>query len=186
MLPSLCNSVRSKRLQHIIQQLSHSNHCASLSSKRNQYRDHYKYFLEIQTRWNDNDMYGHVNNIVYYSFFDTIINEYQIKYANLRPDSDDNNAFGGYCVSSSCTYLSPLQYPQIVEVGLSVQKIGNSSVVYNVGIFVKGEQDNTIASAYGDFVHVFVDKKTNKKIAIPPSIKHALQNIFVDSSDNQR
>eukprot|EP00484_Ammonia_sp_Unknown_P002283 CAMPEP_0197071776 /NCGR_PEP_ID=MMETSP1384-20130603/208859_1 /TAXON_ID=29189 /ORGANISM="Ammonia sp." /LENGTH=78 /DNA_ID=CAMNT_0042510541 /DNA_START=1 /DNA_END=233 /DNA_ORIENTATION=+ len=78
-------------------------------------------------------MYGHVNNVVYYSFFDTIINEFEIKHANLNPSNDLNNEYGVYCVSSSCTYLSPLQYPQIVQAGLCVRKIGQSSVVYHVG-----------------------------------------------------
>lgn len=143
-------------------------------------RSYYKYFLEIQTRWNDNDMYGHVNNVVYYSFFDTVINEYQIQYANLRPRNDLKNEYGVYCVSSSCTYLAPLHYPQIVEAGLSVEHIGNTSVVYHVGIFIKGEDDKVTARAYGDFVHVFVDKKTNKKTPVPKGIRKALERIRIE------
>lgn len=143
-------------------------------------------------------MYGHVNNMVYYSFFgtfysdclwmfpsmslcaDTVINEYEIKHGNLRPRNDLNNPYGVYCVSSSCTYLAPLHYPQIVEAGLSVERIGNTSVVYHVGIFIKGEDDQITARAYGDFVHVFVDKETNKKTPVPTDIRRALELILID------
>ena len=125
-------------------------------------------------------MYGHVNNVVYYSFFDTIINEFRIKYANSNPTNHLNNEYGAYCVSSSCTYLASFQYPEIVEAALSIEKIGNSSVVYNVGIFIKDEDENITARAFVDFVHVFVDKKTNKKISIPFDIKNALQSIVAD------
>ena len=97
-------------------------------------------------------MYGHVNNVKYYSYFDTIINEYEIKFGNLRPQNHLNNEYGVFCVSSSCTYLKPLEYPQIVEAGLCIEKIGYSSIVYNVGIFIKGEDDRIPARAFGDFV----------------------------------
>ena len=128
-------------------------------------------------------MYGHVNNIIYYSYFDTIINEYEIKYAQLNPSNDLKNKYGVYCVSSSCKYLSPIKYPQIVNAGLSVKKIGYSSVVYHIGIFTKDDNQKMTASAYGDFVHVFVEKKTNKKISVPLTIKNALEKILVDKWD---
>ena len=168
----------------IIIQLS-SNKCASSTlNKENKkiYRNYYKYFLDIQTRWNDNDMYGHVNNVIYYSYFDTIINEYEIKFAKLNPRNNLNNEYKVFCVSSSCKYLAPLQYPQIVEAGLCIEKIGYSSIVYNVGIFIKDEDENITARAIGDFVHVFVDQKTNKKTSVPKHLRDALQKIMADNN----
>ena len=138
----------------------------------------YRYFLDIATRWMDNDIYGHVNNVIYCSYFDTIINEYLIKYGNLNINSKDNPI--GYCISSQCEYKKPISYPQTLNVGISVEKIGKTSVVYNIGIFVdKNDGGNDEANAYGKFVHCFVNPKTDKKVEIPLDIKNALQKIFV-------
>ena len=174
-----------RRMHRVLNHLSHSHSTAASkedddSMKRRRHRKHYKYFLSMQTRWGDNDMYGHVNNVVYYSYFDSIINEYEMKYGDLDPQNDLNNDYGVYCVSASCTYLSPVAFPQTVEAGLSVERIGNSSVRYNVGIFVKDEDTAIAARAYGDFVHVFVDKKTNKPIPVPTAIRKALERILVN------
>lgn len=137
-------------------------------------RQGYKYFSDITTRWMDNDIYGHVNNVVYYSYFDSIANQYLIEQGGL-----DIHQAGviGFVVASSCEYKSPVAYPQLLEAGFKVNRLGNSSVEYAIGIFVK---DAPIASAYGTFTHVFVDRTTNKSAAIPASIRAALEAVKID------
>jgi len=135
-------------------------------------RSDYKYFHTITTRWSDNDIYGHVNNIVYYSYFDTIANQYLIDHAEL----DIQNApIVGFVVHSNCTYIKAITYPDKIEAGLIVKKLGNSSVTYGIGIFKKGE---TTAYAYGEFVHVFVNRTDNQPTSMPKKIKEALQKIL--------
>lgn len=137
-------------------------------------RQGYKYFSDITTRWMDNDIYGHVNNVVYYSYFDSVANQYLIEQGGL-----DIHQAGviGFVVASSCEYKSPVAYPQLLEAGFRVNRLGNSSVEYAIGIFVK---DASIASAYGTFTHVFVDRTTNKSAAIPASIRAALEAVKID------
>lgn len=94
-------------------------------------RSYYKYYIPIQTRWMDNDMYGHVNNVQYYSYFDTVINEYLIKYGNLQPNNRNNEDPIGYCVSSNCIYKSAISFPTTIEAGLTVEALKNTSVVYS-------------------------------------------------------
>jgi acyl-CoA thioester hydrolase len=131
-------------------------------------RSEYKKFYAITTRWMDNDVFGHVNNVTYYSYFDTAVNRYLIEVGWL----DIHNApVVGYVVSSNCTYISGVSYPDEIEAALTVIKIGNSSVTYGVAVFKKGEN---IASACGEFVHVFVNRKENKSVTIPQDIKQAL------------
>ena len=116
----------------------------------------------------DNDIYGHVNNVVYYSWFDTVINEYLIRVGGL----DIHNApVVGFAVDSGCTYTKSSSFPEIVHAGLCVTKLGNSSVRYEVGLFGEGDQD---ARATGFFVHVFVDRAVGKSVAIPAKIRAAL------------
>ena len=135
-------------------------------------RSDYKYFLAITTRWSDNDIYGHVNNIVYYSYFDTAANQYLIDHAEL----DIQNApIVGFVVHSHCDYIKPIAYPDKIEAGLFVKKLGNSAVTYGIGIFKKGENS---ACAFGEFVHVFVNRETNQSTAIPSTIKEALQKLI--------
>ena len=137
-------------------------------------RQGYKYFSDITTRWMDNDIYGHVNNVVYYSYFDSIANQYLIEKGGL----DIHRAeVIGFVVASSCEYKSPVAYPQCLEAGFRVNRLGNSSVEYGIGIFVKGAQ---IASAYGTFTHVFVDRSTDQSVAIPDSIRAALEAVRVN------
>lgn len=121
----------------------------------------------------DNDIYGHVNNVVYYSWFDTVINEYLIRVGGL----DIHNApVVGFCVDSGCTYKQSFTFPEPVHAGLRVTKQGNRSVCYEVGLF--GESDEQ-PRATGFFVHVFVDRASNKSVPIPPAIRQALQAILV-------
>lgn len=136
-------------------------------------RDNYPQFYPITTRWMDNDYYGHVNNVTYYSYFDTAANQYLIEAGGLDLE---NSPTIGVVVNSSCTYKSSVAYPQRLEAGLRVDKLGNSSVKYGLAVFVEDEPE---ASAFGHFVHVFVDRKTNRSVPIPESIRSALEKIVV-------
>jgi acyl-CoA thioester hydrolase len=136
-------------------------------------RQDYKYFHPITTRWMDNDIYGHVNNVTYYSYFDTIANQYLIEQAGLNIH---NAAIVGFVVHSNCNYLSPIAYPDKIEAGLYVKKLGNSSVTYGVGILKKGKDT---VSAYGEFIHVFVNRAENKSVPIPVNIRLALEKLLI-------
>lgn len=134
-------------------------------------RSDFQVFYPISTRWMDNDVYGHVNNVTYYSYFDSAINRYLIEEGGLDIHSA---TVVGYVVSSNCQFRKPLAYPDAIEAGLRVAKTGNTSVAYEVGIFKQSEDE---ASAFGQVVHVFVDQKTNKPTAIPDRIRAALVQI---------
>ena len=136
-------------------------------------RDNYKQFYPITTRWMDNDYYGHVNNVAYYSYFDTAANRYLIEAGGLNLE---NSPVIGVVVNSGCTYKNPVAYPQALEAGLRIDRLGNSSVQYGLAIFAEGEQQ---ASAFGHFVHVFVDRQSNKPVSIPTEIRAALERITV-------
>lgn len=135
------------------------------------FRTDYSHFVPISTRWMDNDVYGHINNALYYGFFDTAINSYLISEGGL-----DINAGSviGFAVESQCQYLKPLAFPEILEVGLRVGKLGNSSVRYELAIFKQGE---SLAAAEGYFVHVFVDRQTQRPVPMPASIRTALERL---------
>ncbi|WP_421682609.1 acyl-CoA thioesterase [Stutzerimonas urumqiensis] len=133
----------------------------------------YRHFQPITTRWHDNDVYGHVNNVVYYSYFDSAVNTYLIERGGL--DIHDGEVVG-FVVSSSCDYFASIAFPESVEVGLRVGKLGNSSVQYELAIFKRGEEH---ACAAGRFVHVFVDRASNRPTAIPPRLRGALEALLV-------
>lgn len=136
-------------------------------------RSDYALFYPITTRWMDNDIYGHVNNVTYYSYFDSAVNRYLIEAGGL----DIHNApVVGFVVNSSCNYRKPIAYPDRIEAGLRVNKLGNSSVTYGVGIFREGEDD---ACAFGDFVHVFVNRAENKSVPMPTQIRAALEKLYI-------
>ncbi len=137
------------------------------------HRNDYKCFYPITTRWTDNDVYGHVNNVTYYSYFDTVINLYLIEQAGL----DIYNApVVGYAVHSNCNYLSGIAYPDEIVAGLRVNKIGNKSVTYGVGIFKKGGDK---VCAYGEFIHAFVNRVENKSVPIPEAVRAALEKLVI-------
>jgi len=141
-----------------------------------QTRDDYRYFLGLQTRWMDNDLYGHVNNVTYYSYFDTVVNMFLIELGGL----DIHNApVIGVVVESHCNYAQSIAYPDKINCGLRVGKLGNSSVRYEVGIF-RGDE-NEVAAA-GHFIHVFVDRATNKPVSIPKEIREALNGIAIEDA----
>jgi len=133
----------------------------------------YRRFLPIPTRWMDNDVYGHVNNVVYYAYFDTVINQYLIAEGGL--DIAGGGVIG-LCVESHCAYARPVAFPDVLDAGLRVAHLGTSSVKYEIGIFAAGEDE---ASAHGWFVHVFVDRATRKPTPLPASMRSALERIVV-------
>lgn len=134
-------------------------------------RHNFPVFYTISTRWMDNDVYGHVNNVTYYSYFDSAINRYLIEEGGLDIHV---GTVVGFVVSSNCQFRKPLAYPDVIEAGLRVVKTGNSSVTYEVGIFKQGDNE---ASATGQVVHVFVDRETNASTPIPNTIRAALEKI---------
>jgi acyl-CoA thioester hydrolase len=135
-------------------------------------RDDFPYLLEIQTRWTDNDLYGHVNNVVYYAYFDTIINRYLIERGGL--DIQVDHAIG-VCVESQCSFKRSISFPEAIHAGLRVTKVGTTSVSYEIGIF-RGQD----LCALGSFVHVFVERVTRKPTPIPPAIRDALERIALE------
>ncbi|MGN8105265.1 acyl-CoA thioesterase [Pseudomonas sp. 22072] len=136
-------------------------------------REDYRHFQPITTRWHDNDAYGHVNNVTYYSFFDTAVNTYLIEQGGL--DIHDGEVVG-FVVSSACDYFASIAFPECIEVGLRVGKLGNSSVQYELAVFKAGEQE---ACAAGRFVHVFVDRASNQPVPIPGMLREAMQCLVV-------
>ena len=145
-------------------------------------RDEYPHRLEIQTRWNDNDVYGHVNNVEYYGYFDTVINHWLITEGGLDITGGD---VVGFCAESHCTYHGPLSFPETLEAALRVGHLGRSSVRYEIGIFRRGEAE---PAASGWFVHVFVDTETQQPTGIPESIRAALERLRTegDGAEAQR
>jgi acyl-CoA thioester hydrolase len=136
-------------------------------------RSAYKHFLPLQTRWADNDIYGHVNNVAYYGFFDTIVNEYLISAGAL---DIQHGGVIGLVVETGCKYFAPLEFPQKLEGALRVAKIGNSSVRYELAIFKDGAET---PAAEGHFVHVYVDRKTRRPAPLPAAFRNALEKIAV-------
>lgn len=133
-----------------------------------QLRADYHFFFPIQTRWADNDIYGHVNNVIYYSYFDTAANALLIQKAAF---DIHHSPIIGLVVNSSCHFLQELTYPEIIEVGVAIEKIGNSSLSYKLAIFKQGQDQ---ASAQGHFVHVFVNRQSKKSTPIPQQMRDAL------------
>jgi acyl-CoA thioester hydrolase len=137
-------------------------------------RADYPQFLTLQTRWNDNDVYGHVNNVEYYAYFDTVINHWLITEGGL--DIHGRGDAIGVCAESHCSYRQALSFPDPIEAGLRVGHLGSSSVRYEIGIFGPGEEE---AGASGWFVHVFVDPDSREPRPIPERIRAALERLWV-------
>ena len=132
-------------------------------------RDGYKAFRTIPTRWMDNDAYGHVNNVVYYSWFDTAVNAHLIEQGVLDIHHGETI---GLVIETQCNYFASVEFPQVVEAGLRVAKIGKSSVRYEVGLFLQGE---ALTAAKGHFVHVYVDRATRRPAELPAPLKKVLE-----------
>ena len=131
-------------------------------------RTAYPFFTRITTRWMDNDLYGHINNVVYYSFFDTAVNTYLIERGAL--DIHDGGVIG-LVVETHCNFFAPLQYPNVVEAGVRVGRVGTSSVRYELGLFADGA---LTSAASGHFVHVYVERESRRPTALPPALVKAL------------
>ena len=136
-------------------------------------RARYRHFQTITTRWSDNDIYGHVNNVVYYSYFDTVVNTYLIENGAL---DIANSAVIGLAIESLCTFKKPLTYPETIDAGLRVGRLGNSSVRYEIAIFRQGEDE---PAATGYFVHVYVERATRKPVALPGVLRRVLEPLLL-------
>ncbi len=134
-------------------------------------RDHYRHFLTIPTRWMDNDVYGHVNNVVYYSFFDTVVNKFLIEQSQL---DYSKGKVVGLVVETKCQYFAPIAFPDVVVAGIRVAHIGTSSVRYEIGLF-KNDEDNPAAE--GHFVHVYVTRSGNKPTPLSTQMRSVLEKI---------
>lgn len=138
----------------------------------------YRHFQCIPTRWMDNDVYGHVNNVLYYSYFDTVVNQYLIEQGVL---DFERSPVVGLVIETQCNYFAPVTFPDVVHAGLRVAKLGNSSVRYEIGLFRNQEQT---AAAQGHFIHVYVDRASRQPAQVPPDMRAALEKIL--SSDSRR
>ena len=132
-------------------------------------RSAYKAFRTLGTRWMDNDAYGHVNNVVYYSWFDTAVNAHLIEQGAL---DIQRSPVIGLVIETKCNYFSPVEFPNPVEAGLRVAHIGKSSVRYEVGLFAEGE---STTAAKGHFIHVYVDRDTRRPAPLPEKLKSVLE-----------
>ncbi|MGE4370035.1 MAG: acyl-CoA thioesterase [Burkholderiaceae bacterium] len=135
-------------------------------------RTDFPHFQTITTRWMDNDVYGHVNNVTYYSYFDTAVNRYLIEAGALDIHAGE---VIGLVVNTGCHYFAPIAFPQQLDAGVAVAHIGSSSVRYEVGVFVQGE---STTAAHGHFVHVYVDKATRRPVPLPPELRRALEQLY--------
>jgi acyl-CoA thioester hydrolase len=136
-------------------------------------RNQYPHFLMIPTRLMDNDVYGHVNNVIYYSYFDTVVNRYLIDQGVLDLEK---SPIIGLAVETQCRFFKPITFPDTVHAGLRVGKLANRSVRYEIGLFRNEEEG---AAAQGHFIHVYVERVTRKSTAIPPETRKALEQILV-------
>lgn len=139
-------------------------------------RNAYRHFQSIPTRWMDNDVYGHVNNVVYYSYFDTVVNQYLIEQRALNIET---SKVIGLVVETQCQYFASITFPDVVHAGLRVAKLGNSSVRYEIGLFRNDEQ---AASAEGYFIHVYVDRTIRRATSLPADLRTALERILTAKS----
>jgi len=134
-------------------------------------REDYRHFTLITTRWMDNDVYGHVNNVVYYSWFDTAVNATLIEKGVLDIHAGTTI---GLVIETQCNYFAPLAFPQTIDAGIRVAKLGTSSVRYEVGLFAEGEP---LTAAKGHFVHVYVDRETRRPVPLPAALKQFLETL---------
>ncbi|KAH7929295.1 thioesterase thiol ester dehydrase-isomerase [Leucogyrophana mollusca] len=135
-------------------------------------RSDYPFFLSYRTRWSDNDQYSHINNSIYYHLFDSVVNTYLIEHCGLVPSA---SAQIGLVVSSQCQFFAPLSFPQVLDLGLRVTKLGKSSVTYEVGVFEEGKD---APAAVGGYTHVFVDQVSRKSVPIVTATRDGLERLF--------
>jgi acyl-CoA thioester hydrolase len=138
-------------------------------------RSAYKAFRNIGTRWSDNDIYGHVNNVVYYSWFDTAVNGLLIERGALQLNGPQISSVIGLVVETQCNYFAPLAFPEPVVAGIRVAQVGASSVRYEVALF--GADPDQLCAAKGHFIHVYVDRATRRPAAFPPELLAVLETL---------
>ena len=136
-------------------------------------RGDFRVFRAISTRWHDNDVYGHVNNVVYYGWFDTAVNAWLIETGLLDPAT---SPVIGLVAETGCTYFESVAFPETVEIGMAVERIGTSSVTYRLGVFRSGAD---LAAAQGRFTHVHVDRASQRPVPIPADLRRALETLAV-------
>ena len=136
-----------------------------------QARSSYPVFRQIGTRWSDNDVYGHVNNVIYYSWFDTAVNAHLIERGALDIHAGQTI---GLVIETQCNYFASLAFPQTVEAGIRVAHMGSSSVRYEIGLFAQGEP---LSAAAGHFVHVYVDSQTRRPVPLPSRLRTVLESL---------
>nr|XP_051681717.1 uncharacterized protein LOC100346516 [Oryctolagus cuniculus]XP_051681725.1 uncharacterized protein LOC100346516 [Oryctolagus cuniculus]XP_051681728.1 uncharacterized protein LOC100346516 [Oryctolagus cuniculus]XP_051681730.1 uncharacterized protein LOC100346516 [Oryctolagus cuniculus] len=195
-----------------VSRLLPKNACSFATSSKNQRvedgrrrQEAYGYFLPIQTRWQDNDQYGHVNNVVYYSYFDTIINHYLIRYCGLKTCLQ-TSPLVGFMVTNQCSYHTPISFPQVPVAALAVEKVGHSSVSYRLALFPpKATQEppavghrelsngfffghpklaefDALACTTGSSVHVFVTPATSKPAGLPEDLRTGLLKLLIPAA----
>ena len=145
-------------------------------SMRDAGREQFRHFLTIPTRWMDNDIYGHVNNVVYYSYFDTAVNQYLIEAGVL---DIHHGEVVGFVVDSGCSYFAPLAFPDVVHAGIRVSKLGNSSVRYEIALY---RNHDPLPVAAGHFVHVYVERASNRAVPIPDAVRTVLESIITTAA----
>jgi acyl-CoA thioester hydrolase len=148
----------------------------SPSRPQPQARSAYRVFRTLGTRWMDNDIYGHVNNVVYYSWFDTAVNSYLIEQDALDIHAGE---VIGLVIETQCNYFEPLAFPQTIHAGLRVTRLGQSSVRYEVGLFA---EDGSTSAAAGHFIHVYVDRHTRRPVPLPDALRTALTPLIIEAT----
>lgn len=148
-----------------------------MSSAAPEQREAYRHFRSIPTRWMDNDVYGHVNNVTYYSYFDTLISGYLIEVGGLDIQKDP---VIGITPETFCQFRKSLTFPDVIEAGLAVERLGRSSVKYLVGLFREGDDS---PAAVGHFVHVFVERESMRPAGMPDKIRRALEPLVVERQE---
>ncbi|XP_006459529.1 hypothetical protein AGABI2DRAFT_191480 [Agaricus bisporus var. bisporus H97] len=138
-------------------------------------RADYFYFLTYRTRWSDNDQYSHMNNAIYYHLFDSIVNAYLIQNCSINPKDRTSSSLIGLVVESHCQFFSPVSFPEVLDLGLRVNKLGKSSVEYEVGVFLQGKDE---PAAVGGYTHVFVDSESRKSVAMAKETKEGLTPLY--------
>jgi len=138
-------------------------------------RERYAHFRRIPTRWLDVDVYGHVNNVVYYAYFDTVINGYLVDAGVLDPHGGE---IVGFARETMCRFHRPIAFPQAIDAGLRVGHVGRTSVRYEIGLFIEGEDE---PAADGHFVHVFVDRVARRPAPLPDDLRAVLQRLVVEA-----
>ncbi|MCA0422049.1 MAG: acyl-CoA thioesterase [Proteobacteria bacterium] len=136
-------------------------------------RDEFRRFATIPTRWADNDAFGHVNNVQYYAYFDTVVNEALVRAGLL---DITGSAIVGLVVETSCTFFASIAFPDVLEVGMAIEKIGTSSLTYRLGVFRQGEP---AAAAAGRFVHVYVERLSQRPVRLPDGLRRYAEGLLV-------